>query len=113
MNRSLKNIIREEIHKVLTDEVENFNKIIAPTTQSKTRLTESSINRMLYWLKNCDCAFSTSFRSTLKDIRDKSLTYLGPNGDWDEGKEFTHEENREKSCCGCPCRFYGGGYASD
>ena len=48
MNRSLKNIIREEIHKVLTDEVENFNKIIAPTTQSKTRLTESSINRMLY-----------------------------------------------------------------
>ena len=97
MNRSLKNIIREEIHKVLTDEVENFNKIIAPTTQSKTRLTESSINRMLYWLKNCDCAFITSFRSKLKDIRDKSLTYLGPNGDWDEDKEFTHEENREKN----------------
>lgn len=37
MNRSLKNIIREEIHKVLTDEVENFNKIIAPhnTIQDK------------------------------------------------------------------------------
>lgn len=76
------------------DEVRNFNNVIRDTKQ---RINESNINRMLQWLKDCDCAFISAFRSELKDIRDKKSTYLGPDKDWEEGKRFTHEENRQKN----------------
>lgn len=91
---NLKQIIRESVNKVLTEDVKNFNNIVA---YKEGILTESSINRMLHWLKNSDCAFITAFRNTLKDIRDKENTYMGDKGDWEEGKEFTHEENRQKN----------------
>lgn len=52
---------------------------------------------MLKWLNDCDCAFISAFRNELKNIRGKNKTYLGPNGDWEEGKEFSHEENRQKN----------------
>lgn len=94
----LHQIIAESVKKVLKEsvynDVYNFNDIINKSNKS---LTESSINRMLQWLKDCDCAFISAFRNELKDIRDKKLTYLGPNKDWEEGKRFTHEENREKN----------------
>lgn len=92
---NLRQVIRESINKVLTEDVVNFNNII--NSRRGGTLTESSINRMLHWLKNCDCAFISAFRGTLKDIRDKDKTYMGPNGDWEEGKEFTHKENRQKN----------------
>lgn len=91
---NIKNIIREEIQKMLLEDVTNFNNIL----NSKNRmLNESNINRMLHWLKGCDCAFITAFRKEFKDIRDKDATYFGPNGDWEEGKKFSHEENRQKN----------------
>ena len=73
-------------------EILNFNDVI-----TSRRLDESSINRMLQWLKDCDCAFISAFRNELKDIRDINATYLGPDKDWEEGKQFTHEENRQKN----------------
>ena len=75
-------------------EIVNFNNVI---DKSNKRINESSIKRMLQWLKDCDCVFISAFRSELKDIRDKKLTYLGPNKDWEEGKRFIPEENRTKN----------------
>lgn len=83
-----------EMYEHRIDEVRNFNNVIRDTKQ---RINESNINRMLQWLKDCDCAFISAFRSELKDIRDKKSTYLGPDKDWEEGKRFTHEENRQKN----------------
>ena len=76
------------------NEIVNFNNVIDKTNK---RINESSIKRMLQWLKDCDCAFISAFRCELKDIRDKKLTYLGPNKDWDEGKRFTPKENHTKN----------------
>ena len=98
--RELMNIISESVRNVLSEnrfsdsiyDVHNFNEIM----EGKS-LNESSINRMLQWLKDCDCAFISAFRSELKDIRDKDSTYLGPDNDWEVGKRFTHEENRQKN----------------
>jgi hypothetical protein len=102
--RELKNIIHESVKKVLNErktdsfinEVRNFNSIIDKTDKT---LNESSINRMLQWLKNCDCAFISAFRNELKDVRDMNATYLGPDdkNQWQIGKQFTHEENRQKN----------------
>ena len=97
----LKDIIRESVREVLCAniednlyEVRNFNNVI-----TSGRLDESSINRMLQWLKDCDCAFITAFRKELKDVRDMDATYLGPDekNKWQVGKQFTHEENRQKN----------------
>jgi len=82
----LKNIIDETVKKVLSEgktnsfinEVRNFNSIIDKTNKT---LNESSINRMLQWLKNCDCAFISAFRNELKDVRDMNATYLGPDNE--------------------------------
>ena len=98
----LKNIVDESIKSVLNkakaisfiNEVHNFNSII---DKSNKVLNESSINRMLQWLKDCDCAFISAFRNELKDVRDADATYLGPDKNWKEGKKFTHEENRQKN----------------
>lgn len=102
--RELKNIIHESVKNVLNErktnsfinEVRNFNTIIDKTNKT---LNESSINRMLQWLKNCDCAFISAFRNELKDVRDMNATYLGPDdkNQWQIGKQFTHEENRQKN----------------
>ncbi len=102
--RELKNIIHESVKIVLNErktnsfinEVRNFNTIIDKTNKT---LNESSINRMLQWLKNCDCAFISAFRNELKDVRDMNATYLGPDdkNQWQIGKQFTHEENRQKN----------------
>lgn len=89
----LKGILRESIS---VNDVYNFNYII----DSKNNvLNESNINRMLQWLKDCDCAFITAFRNELKDVRDMNATYLGPDkkNQWKIGKKFTHEENRQKN----------------
>ena len=83
-----------EMYEYRVNEVRNFNNVIRDTKQ---RINESNINRMLQWLKDCDCAFISAFRSELKDIRDKKSTYLGPDKNWEEGKRFTHEENRQKT----------------
>ena len=95
---NLKNIICETIKEVIkgnnTDEVYNFNNVIDKSNES---LNESSINRMLQWLRDCDCAFITAFRNELKDIRNVNSTYLGPDKNWKVGKRFTHEENRKKN----------------
>ena len=91
---NIKNIVREAIHKTLLEDVTNFNNIL---NSKNKNLNESNINRMLHWLKGCDCAFITAFRKEFKDIRDKDATYFGPNGDWEEGKKFSHEENRQKN----------------
>ena len=76
--KKLIKIIKESVRKVLNDksigEVHNFNNVI-----TNNNLNESSMNRMLQWLKDCDCAFISAFRGELKDIRDKKSTYLGPN----------------------------------
>lgn len=64
---------------------------------SNKSLNESSVNRMLQWLKDCDCAFISVFRSELKDIRDVNSTYLGLDNNWEAGKQLTHEENRKKN----------------
>ena len=95
----LRDIICESVKEILTTnntdslyEVRNFNDVI-----TNGRLDESSINRMLQWLKDCDCAFITAFRNELKDVRDMKATYRGPNKDWQVGKQFTHEENRQKN----------------
>lgn len=76
------------------ENVKNFNKVLC---QSVEKLNESSINRMLQWLIDCDCAFITAFRNELKDVRDEELTYLGPDNDWQLGKKFTHVENMQKN----------------
>ena len=76
------------------NEIVNFNRVIDKSNKS---VTESSIRRMLQWLIDCDCAFISAYRSKLKDIRDEKSTYLGPNKDWEEGKCFTPEENRQKN----------------
>ena len=76
------------------NEIVNFNHVI---DKSNKRVKESSIQRMLQWLRDCDCAFISASRSELKDIRDKNSTYLGPNKDWKEGKRFTPKENRNKN----------------
>ena len=89
----LNKLICETVNNVLNG-VYNFNKVIDKSTNT---LNESSINRMLQWLKDCDCAFITAFRNELKDIRNPESTYLGPKDDWKVGKRFTHEENREKN----------------
>ena len=91
---NIKNIVREAIQKTLLEDVTNFNNIL---NSKNKNLNESNINRMLYWLKGCDCAFITAFRKEFKDIRDKDATYFGPNGDWEEGKKISHEENRQKN----------------
>ena len=103
LNKSeLKNIIHETVKKVLSEgktnsfinEVRNFNSIIDKTNKT---LNESSINRMLQWLKDCDCAFISAFRNELKDVRSIKDTYRGPYKNWEVGKKFTHEENRQKN----------------
>lgn len=86
--------VTKAIEKNNINEVHNFNNVLSKSNNS---LNESSVIRMLQWLKDCDCAFITAFRSELKDIRDIKSTYLGPNNDWEVGKRFTHEENREKN----------------
>lgn len=91
---NIKNIVREAIQKTLLEDVTNFNNIL---NSKNKNLNESNINRMLHWLKGCDCAFITAFRKEFKDIRDKDATYFGPNGDWEEGKKFSHEKNRQKN----------------
>lgn len=91
---NIKNIVNEAVRKTLLEEVDNFNKV---TYYRNDSLNESSINRMLQWLKNCDCAFITAFRNELTDIRNDDATYFGPSGDWEEGKVFSHEENRKKN----------------
>ena len=91
---NIKNIVREAIQKTLLEDVTNFNNIL---NSKNKNLNESNINRMLHWLKGCDCAFITAFRKEFKDIRDKDATYFGPNGDWEEGKKISHEENRQKN----------------
>lgn len=91
---NIKNIVREAIQKTLLEDVTNFNNIL---NSKNKNLNESNINRMLHWLKGCDCAFITAFRKEFKDNRDKDATYFGPNGDWEEGKKFSHEENRQKN----------------
>ena len=103
----LKNIVRDSIKKILNEksalrtnvnttvhleEVTNFNNVLYGRD-----LNESSINRMLHWLDKCDCAFISAFRNELKDVKNGNATYFGPNGDWEEGKKFSHEENREKN----------------
>lgn len=97
----LRDIICESVKEILTTnnsnslyEVRNFNDII-----TNERLDESSINRMLQWLKDCDCAFISAFRNELKDVRNIKSTYLGPDkkNQWQIGKQFTHEENRQKN----------------
>ena len=90
----IRNIVHEAVQKTLLEDVTNFNNII---NSKNKKLNESNINRMLHWLKNCDCAFISAFRDEFKDIRDKDATYFGPNRDWEEGKKFTHEENRQKN----------------
>lgn len=98
----LRNIIYESVSSILNeqksnlDEVHNFNSII---DKFNNTLNESNINRMLQWLKNCDCAFISAFRTELKDIKNMDATYLGPdkNDPWKVGKLFTHEENRQKN----------------
>lgn len=103
LNKSeLKNIIHETVKKVLSEgktnsfinEVRNFNSIIDKTNKT---LNESSINRMLQWLKDCDCVFISAFRNELKDVRSIKDTYRGPDKNWEVGKKFTHEENRQKN----------------
>lgn len=91
---NIKNIVCEAIQKTLLEDVTNFNNIL---NSKNKNLNESNINRMLHWLKGCDCAFITAFRKEFKDNRDKDATYFGPNGDWEEGKKFSHEENRQKN----------------
>lgn len=76
------------------ENVKNFNKVLY---QSVEKLNESSINRMLQWLIDCDYAFITAFRNELKDVRDEELTYLGPDNDWQLGKKFSHVENMQKN----------------
>lgn len=90
----IRNIVHEAVQKTLLEDVTNFNNVI---NRKNKKLNESNINRMLHWLKNCECAFITAFRKEFKDIRNKDATYFGPNGDWEEGKKFTHEENRQKN----------------
>ncbi len=76
INESVKNILNEKKTNSFINEVRNFNSIIDKTNKT---LNESSINRMLQWLKNCDCAFISAFRKELKDVRDMEATYLGPD----------------------------------
>ena len=95
--KQFNNIISESVEKILNAknyDVYNFNNVI-----NGNILNESSINRMLQWLKDCDCAFISAFRTELKDIRDMNATYLGPDEkeQWQVGKQFTHEENRQKN----------------
>lgn len=95
--KEFNNIISESVEKILNAknyDVYNFNNVI-----NGNILNESSINRMLQWLKDCDCAFISAFRNELKDIRDMNATYLGPDEkeQWQVGKQFTHEENRQKN----------------
>ena len=95
--KQFNNIISESVEKILKTknyDVYNFNNVI-----NGNILNESSINRMLQWLKDCDCAFISAFRTELKDIRDMNATYLGPDEkeQWQVGKQFTHEENRQKN----------------
>lgn len=93
----LQRVVKETVRRVFdadVNEVYNFNNIM---NKSNTTLNESSVNRMLHWLKGCDCAFISVFRTELKDIRDSNSTYFGPNKDWEVGKRFTHEENRQKN----------------
>jgi len=42
--------------------VEEFNNIVF----GRKTLTESSINRIIHWLENCECAFITAWRGMLK-----------------------------------------------
>ena len=83
---SVKRVIKENKTNTYFNDVYNFNEIL---NKSNNTLNESNVKRMLHWLKNCDCAFISAFRNELKDIRDKETTYLGPNKDWEEGKQFT------------------------
>ena len=96
IHESVKNIINEKKTNSFINEVRNFNSVI---DKSNTNLNESSINRMLQWLKDCDCAFISAFRNELKDVKDMDATYLGPDdkNQWQIGKHFTHEENRQKN----------------
>ena len=56
---NIKNIVREAIQKTLLEDVTNFNNIL---NSKNKNLNESNINRMLHWLKGCDCAIITAFR---------------------------------------------------
>lgn len=94
IHESVKNILNEKKTNSFINEVRNFNSVI---DKSNTNLNESSINRMLQWLKDCDCAFISAFRNELKDVRDMEATYRGPDKNWEVGKHFTHEENRQKN----------------
>lgn len=87
-------VIKAFYNNLSNNHVRNFNNCLDKSNKS---LNESSINRMLHWLKDCDCAFISAFRSELKDIKNKHLTYFGPDKDWQVGKRFTHEENRQKN----------------
>lgn len=92
----IEDMITEKVNHILygIDEVNNFNDIFY---RKNAKINESNINRMLQWLKDCDCAFISAFRNELKDIRNKKATYLGLDDNWEEGKQFTHEENRKKN----------------
>lgn len=94
IDESVKKAINENKTNSFIDEVRNFNSIM---DASNKILNESSVNRMLQWLKDCDCAFISAFRKELKDIKDMEATYLGPDKKWQVGKRFTHEENRKKN----------------
>ena len=98
INESIKEIFVDNMQnsssKVnIADEVKNFNNIV----YARQNLNESSINRMLSWLKDCDCVFVSAFRKELKDIKNDSKTYFGRNHEWQEGHRFTHKENRIKN----------------
>lgn len=79
----LKTLFYEAVRKVKDggqlNDVHNFNTVI---DKSKKSLNESTINRMLQWLKNCDCTFITAFRNGLKDVRDENSTYFCPENNW-------------------------------
>ena len=98
---TLRRIVKDTVRNILSEnnrkynsvnEVHNFNDVVL-----NRRVDESSVNRMLQWLKNCDCAFISAFRNELKDVKDTEKTYLGTDNDYKIGKKFTHEENRQKN----------------
>lgn len=72
-------VIKAFNNNLSNNHVRNFNNCLDKSNKS---LNESNINRMLHWLKDCDCAFISAFRSELKDIKNKHLTYFGPDKNW-------------------------------
>ena len=55
------------------DEVENFNNV---TNKDVNTLNEGSIQRMLQWLQDCDCAFIGAFRSETLEVTCKKSKFI-------------------------------------